>query len=120
MAYEGMPVVRNGALLLPDSTDPIQVDSAHWFAWLDEAHHFSYMSTRSSYRMTVRKEKRRHDLYWYAYLKEAGKLHNAYVGRSAKVTAERLEQMIQRLVARARQHRSHIETLAQTTKDAAL
>lgn len=105
MAYENMPVVRNGALLLPDSTDPIQVDSAYWFAWLDEAHHFSYMSTRGSYRMTVRKEKRRHDLYWYAYLKEAGKLHNAYVGRSAKVTAERLEQMIQQLAEKSRQFR---------------
>ena len=101
MAHEGMPVVHNGILLLPDS-DPIQVDSAHWFAWLDEAHHFSYMSTRTSYRMTVRKEKRRHDLYWFAYLKEAGKLHNGYVGRSSKVTAERLEQMIQQLVEKSR------------------
>ena len=106
MAYEGMPVVRSGVLLLPDSADPIQVDSAHWFAWLDEAHHFSYMSTRTSYRMTVRKEKRRHDLYWYAYLKDAGKLHNAYVGRSLAATAQRLELTIQRLVEKARQHRS--------------
>lgn len=105
MAYEGMPVVRNGALFLPDLTDPIQVDSAHWFAWLEEAHHFSYMSTQTSYRMTVRKEKRRHDLYWYAYLKEAGKLHNGYVGRSARVTAERLEQMIQQLTEKSRQFR---------------
>ena len=109
MAYEGMPVVRNGALLLPDSTDPIQVDSAHWFTWLDEAHHFSYPSTQTSYRMTVRKEKRRHDLYWYAYLKEAGKLHNAYMGRSPRVTAERLEQVIQQLVEKSRQFRQQYQ-----------
>jgi LuxR family transcriptional regulator, maltose regulon positive regulatory protein len=106
MAYAGRPVVRNGALFLLDSADPIQVDSVHWFAWLDEAHHFSYMSTQTSYRMTMRKEKRRHDLYWYAYLKEAGKLHNAYVGRSQTMTAARLEQIIQRLVEKVRPSRS--------------
>ena len=100
-----MPVVRNGALFLPDSADPIQVDSTHWFAWLDEAHHFSYMSIQGSYRMTVRKEKRRRDLYWYAYLKEAGKLHNAYMGRSSRLTAERLEQIIQQLAEESRQFR---------------
>ena len=106
MAYQRMPVVRNGRLHLPDSPAPIAVDSAHWFAWLEEAQRFSYMSARNSYRMTVRKEKRRHDLYWYAYLKEAGKLHNAYVGRSQAATAQRLEQTIQRLVTKARQYRS--------------
>jgi len=105
MAYKEMPVVRNGSLLLADSTAHIQLDSAHWFAWLDEAHHFSYMSIRGSYRMTVRKEQRRHELYWYAYLKEAGKLHNAYMGRSPRVTAERLEQIIQQLVEKSRQFR---------------
>ena len=106
MAYQGMPVVHNVLLHLPDSADAIQVDSDHWFAWLEEAGRFSYMSARNSYRMTVRKEKRRHDLYWYAYLKDASKLHNAYVGRSQAVTALRLEQTIQRLLEKARQHRS--------------
>ena len=106
MAYQDMPVVRNGFLHLPDSDGSIQVDSDHWFAWLEEARRFSYMSTRTTYRMTVCKEKRRHDFYWYAYLKDAGKLHNAYVGRSQAATAQHLEQTLLRLVAKARQYRS--------------
>ena len=106
MAYQGMPVVRDGLLHLPDSVASIQVDSDLWFAWLEEARRFSYMSTRNSYRMTVRKEKRRHDLYWYAYLKDAGKLHNAYVGRSQVATAQRLEQTLLYLVEKATQYRS--------------
>ena len=112
MAYQGMPVVRNGLLHLPDSAASIQVDSDHWFAWLEKAQRFSYMSARNSYRMTVRKEKRRHDLYWYAYLKDTSKLHNAYVGRSQAATAQRLEQTLLHLVEKAAQYRcgasSHI------------
>jgi hypothetical protein len=108
MAYQDMPVVRNGLLHLPDSAGSIQVDSDYWFAWLEEAQRFSYMSTRTTYRMTVRKEKRRSDLYWYAYLKDAGKLHNAYVGRSQAATAQRLEETILRLVTKAREFRSSV------------
>lgn len=106
MAYQGMPMVHNDLLHLPDSTDAIHLDSDRWFAWLEEAQRFSYMSTRTTYRMTVRKEQRCHDFYWFAYLKEAGKLHNADVGRSQATTAQHLEQTLLHLVAKARQHRA--------------
>jgi hypothetical protein len=97
MAYQGTPIVRHNTLRLP-ATSPIAVGSRAWFAWLATASSFCYMHDPSTYRLTLRKEKRRNTFYWYAYLKVDSKLHNAYVGSSPALTAQRLEAVAIKLV----------------------
>lgn len=108
MAYTGTPVVRNQMLLLDDPLQRIQLDSLAWWTWLENADAFSYLPPRSLYALTLRKEKRRHRWYWYAYLKVGcllgAKLHNAYVGRTADLTTAKLQQVMQTLLEKIRRH----------------
>jgi hypothetical protein len=104
MPQTDMPILRDGLLHLVDDSS-IDVDSKAWFAWLRQANRFCYWSTTSTFRLTVRKEKRRHAYYWYAYLKNARKLHNAYVGRSEVVTRERLQQVLAHLMHKVALHK---------------
>lgn len=93
MPQTDMPVLRDGLLRLADHP-AIAVDTKAWFTWLTQANRFCYWPTTSTFRLTVRKEKRRRAYYWYAYLKHARKLHNAYVGRTEAVTRDRLQQVL--------------------------
>jgi hypothetical protein len=114
MAHTTTPVVRNQRLWLPKhpvTPSRIQLGSAAWFAWLASARVFSYVGQNPLYRLTVRKEKRRHGWYWYAYLKVDRKLHNAYVGRSPEVTSGRLAQVAHQL-----QQKVYAATLASTER----
>ena len=104
MPQTNMPVLRDGRLHLVDHPS-IAVDTEAWFAWLHQANRFCYWPTPSSFRLTVRKERRRHAHYWYAYLKYARKLHNAYVGRTEAVTSERLQQVLTLLMHKVALHR---------------
>ena len=104
MAYAGTPVVRKQLLWVAEVATDIQVDTPAWFLWLQTATHFSYVLGRpTDYRLTLRKEKRRHDWYWYAYLKTGSKLHNAYAGRNHTLSAARLDQVAQSLLQKVRQ-----------------
>ena len=104
MPQAHMPVVRHGHLQVTTAA-PIALDSEDWFTWLITATHFCFWFS-PLYRLTVRKEKRRHQEYWYAYLKYDRKLHNAYVGRSAALTTQHLEDVAQRLVRKVSQQRA--------------
>lgn len=95
MAYQGTPVVYNHTLKVNHST--IQVGSFAWFQWLDTVDAFSYQHPRSIIRLTIRKERRRHQFYWYAYTKYDNKLHNAYVGSSQYLTHERLVETLDKI-----------------------
>jgi hypothetical protein len=99
MPYRETPVVRDHHLW-QQATAPLAVGTAAWFRWLDQADHFCYMSSHSSYRLTLRKEKRRNGWYWYAYLKVDRKLHNAYLGRSQALTEEKLAWALQHLLTK--------------------
>src|SRR3989442_14799322 len=71
-------------LLLP-------VDTAAWFAWLETASTFSFVSETG--RFTARREQAGHKRggwYWKAYRKRHGKLYRAYLGTSEGVTLDRL------------------------------
>jgi len=107
MGYKGTPVVLHNYLCLPNAT-PIAVGSQAWFAWLAIASSFYYMHP-STYRLSVRKEKRRNTSYWYAYLKVDSKLHNAYLGLAPALTAQRLETVTQLLLHRYYATRSPIQ-----------
>ncbi len=100
MPHTGTPWVKEGTLITA-SGETIFVDSPAWFAWLTTATHFCYSARHSTYRLTVRQEKRRHGFYWYGYLKIQGKLHNAYLGKSDRLTQAHLEQTCARLVRKA-------------------
>jgi hypothetical protein len=97
MPQTDMPILRDDCLHLTGQPQ-IAVDTTAWFAWLAQATRFCYRPIASTYRLTLRKEKRRHQFYWYAYLKNDSKLHNAYVGRTPDLTSLRLQLVFARLM----------------------
>ncbi len=111
MAYAGKPVVHNQLLWLSGSATDIQMDTPAWFLWLQTATSFSYPLGRPTYySLTLRQEKRRRDFYWYAYLKTDSKLHNSYVGVSATLTAQKLDNVAKQLLDKVRQtHRNNCQ-----------
>ena len=94
--------VSEGALYAPNLLDGrIELDSAAWFSWLEQAatRSFSYplFDARCGYIigfMTVRKEAReRGGWYWSVYCRQRGRVWKRYLGRSSNVTGARLEQV---------------------------
>src|SRR5215831_15882043 len=60
--------------------------------WLEE--HTAFAFVGKSGRLSVIKEARGSGTgYWYAYRKQARQVHKRYLGRSARVTFARLEQV---------------------------
>jgi len=105
MPQKGMPWIRGDeTLYLPDNS-PIEVGSGGWFDWLAQVDAFCYHPPGTTYRLTVRKEKRRQQFYWYAYLKESSKLHNAYVGKTESLTIDRLHSVVAKLMGKVQAHR---------------
>ena len=100
MPYAGTPWIRKGQLIT-DGGKRIRVGSPAWFAWLQTATSFCYSPDNSVDRLTARKEKRRHQFYWYGYSKNASKLHNVYLGKSEQLTRVRLDQACAQLADKA-------------------
>jgi predicted ATPase len=84
--------VRNGTLHEhteeTSSTDTIAVESTTWYVWLENHHSFRF--EHPAHPFTARKEQRSGGWYWYAYRRQAGRLHTAYLGRSAELSVTRL------------------------------
>lgn len=98
MVYAGVPKVYNQQVWVAETATDIYMDTPEWFLWLQTAANFSYYLGRPTYyHLTLRKEKRRHNWYWYAYLKSESKLHNAYAGRSADLSTACLTLVAQKL-----------------------
>ena len=104
MPYKEMPWIRQDVLQLPYQA-PVRVDSRDWFDWLQQISAFCYQPPGSVDRFTLRKEKRRRQFFWYAYIRRDRKLHNAYVGKTETLTAARLQQVCSMLRAKARRFR---------------
>src|SRR5579859_6970544 len=68
----------------------LRVGSDAWYHWLAEEQHRSFPFKNAMGIFTVRRERQRHGLYWYAYHKREGKLHKTYLGKNEEVTLERL------------------------------
>ena len=79
MPYTDTPWVKRGVLTRAGQL-LIALDTPEWFAWLETASRFCYSAGQGGQRFTARKEERRGKFYWYAYRKEASKLHNLYLG----------------------------------------
>src|SRR5918998_6122648 len=70
--------------------EEILVGSSGWYNWLETITTFAFVSDRG--RFTARKEQRgRTGWYWKAYRRRAGRLYQAYLGRSADLTPGRLD-----------------------------
>src|SRR5256884_2165532 len=78
----------------------LTVDTAAWFAWLETASTFSFVSETG--RFTARREQASHKRggwYWKAYRKQHGKLSSRYLGKSETLTLARLQTVAQTMVA---------------------
>src|SRR6266516_2905542 len=76
----------------------LTVDTAAWFAWLETAATFSFVSETGSF--TARREQAGHKRggwYWKAYRKQHGKLSSRYLGKSETITLARLQAVAQAL-----------------------
>src|SRR5881227_3012901 len=61
----------------------LTVGTAAWFAWLETASTFSFVSAAGNF--TARRERSGHkrgNWYWKAYRKQRGKLSSHYLGKS--------------------------------------
>jgi len=87
------PRVEETTLLASASgADAILVGTPAWYAWLEQATTFAFVGARG--RFTARKERRgRTGWYWKAYRKRAGQLRSAYLGKTAELTLQRLQQV---------------------------
>jgi len=79
----------------------IAPDAPSWQTWLEDTTSFSFQS-QSGERCTIRKENvQRGGAYWYAYRRKQGRTVKRYLGRSADLTAERLERAAAELASPA-------------------
>jgi predicted ATPase/DNA-binding CsgD family transcriptional regulator len=94
MIRSRLPLVSGNNLFRLDEMGkqqvPIVVGSDAWYGWLADQQLQSFSFQCQSGTCTIRRERKRHGWYWYAYRKRAGKLHKAYLGKSEEVTLERL------------------------------
>ncbi len=83
-------VIAKGSLsLASEVTDTRQ----NWEAWLDSITSFAFEDRRGGH-CTVRKERlQRGELYWYAYRSIQGRTKKRYLGKTADLTLERLEEV---------------------------
>jgi hypothetical protein len=65
----------------------IKVDSPEWFIWLQSVPSFSYQSADGKF--TARKRGN----FWNAYRKSFGKLRQEYLGTTANLTLDRLQEV---------------------------
>ena len=76
----------------------LTVGTAAWFAWLETASTFSFVSEAGTF--TARREQAGHKRggwYWKAYRKQHGKLSSTYLGKSEVLTLDRLNAAAQTL-----------------------
>src|SRR3989442_2906496 len=95
-----LPTVQGDILVYRevDQEGVLTIGTAAWFAWLETASAFSFVSDVSNF--TARKERastQRGGWYWKAYRKQHSKLSSRYLGKSETVTLARLQAVAQAL-----------------------
>ena len=101
-----IPLVYKDTLCDPQHRGPyIELDTPAWFDWLEAptTTRFSYALFNAAQGyidgfMTVRKERRqRGGAYWSVYRRQGPRLRKLYLGASAALTYNRLEEIAARL-----------------------
>src|SRR5215212_6973017 len=84
------PHVQGTILIeLAGDTDAITLGTPAWYAWLEDATTFAFVSAAGTF--TARKERGgAAHWYWKAYRKRAGKVHTNYLGKSTDLSLDRL------------------------------
>ena len=78
------------------------VGSPGWYAWLEQAHSFSFRGDEGTFTAhKARSSNRRGGWYWYAYRRQHGQLFRSYLGSSASLTFEHLGDVARRLARKA-------------------
>ncbi|HEU5373908.1 MAG TPA: LuxR C-terminal-related transcriptional regulator [Ktedonobacteraceae bacterium] len=89
-------LARGELALAPEVTTSREV----WECWLETVSSFAF-ENRAGQHCTVRKERlRRGDVYWYAYRSIEGRTRKRYLGRTADLSFERLEEVSELFAAR--------------------
>ena len=112
-----LPVVRENELVATPGALAIGVQTAAWRDWLEQARSFRYDGACGSY--TARREERAGRPFWYAYRRADGKLRKIYLGRSAELSAARLEEAARQLGQPAPSARPEMPPLPPTVLDIA-
>ena len=82
-----------------DGASAILVGTPAWFAWLQGATTFAFVSDSGTF--TARQERGgRAGWYWKAYRRQGGKLRTAYLGKSQNLTIDRLNAVAAALAQR--------------------
>lgn len=93
----GSDNLNDGSLQLDDG-DTVQVGTTRWFSWLEENSSFRFESGFAGQdSFTARKHERDSGAFWYAYRKLGKKLCNAYLGKSERVTVDRMVEVAAKL-----------------------
>src|SRR5215471_775031 len=71
----------------------VVVGTDAWYTWLIDQHIQSFSFKHPLGTFTIRCEHKRHGRYWYAYRKREGRLCKAYIGKTEKLTIERLNEV---------------------------
>src|SRR5262245_10917625 len=83
-----------------DAARSLMVGSPAWYAWLEDATTFAFVSGQGGF--TAHKERSgQTGWYWKAYRRHKGRLHRAYLGKSADLTLDRLNAIAIELAGRA-------------------
>ncbi len=70
------------------------LDTPTWREWLEQVASFAFRGQKGTY--TARKEQiKQSDWYWYAYQRAQKRVRKKYVGKSAALTVQRLEEVAQ-------------------------
>src|ERR1700712_1359213 len=90
------PTIQANTLhyLKAEESQTLAVGSTPWFEWLAGAATFAYNGPGGTF--TARQEtsgSQASARYWKAYRHRNGKLYRAYLGKSAELTSERLDQI---------------------------
>ena len=81
-----------------ESTLPFAPGSPQWFSWLSSIPSFTFTGKLGS--ITIRQEARGGaGTYWYAYRRQGDKMRKRYLGRTADLTLEHLEEVALHLTA---------------------
>jgi hypothetical protein len=79
-----------GAILYTD-TDGVRLETPAWYDWLAQYTTFYFESPDGMF--TARREVRAKGSFWYAFRRVRRKLYKCYLGRSADLTRQRLQQV---------------------------
>ncbi len=76
-----------------DEECPLPEERAGWLKWIEAQHAFAFNGRNGHLNLLKERRSRGSEGYWYGYQRHAGGMVKRYIGRSAQLTIERLEEV---------------------------